>query len=63
MKILIGAVISLHPYSPGMAWNWMHLAIGLQRLGHDVYYLEEVDPRWCVDVHGQVCPFDKTLQR
>src|SRR5262245_35763498 len=55
MKILIGSVISITPFSPGMAWNWMHHAVGFQKLGHEVYYLEEVEPRWCVDSQGQPC--------
>jgi len=44
MKIIIGSVISMPPYSPGIAWTWMQHAVGFQRLGHDVYYLEEVEP-------------------
>jgi hypothetical protein len=63
MKIIIGSVISIVPYSPGMAWNWMHHAVGLQRLGHDVYYLEEVDPRWCVDSSGKPCRFEDSVNR
>src|SRR5262249_57212484 len=58
MKILIGSVISITPFSPGMAWNWMHHAVGFQKLGHEVYYLEEVEPRWSVDSRGQPCRFE-----
>src|SRR5262249_5757888 len=63
MRILFGSVISIVPFSPGMAWNWMHHAVGLQRLGHDVYYLEEVEPRWCVDSRGRPCGLDESLNR
>ena len=63
LRIVLGAVISLTPYSPGMAWNWMHLALGLQRLGHDVYYLEELSPEWCVDEHGSPCALDASVNR
>jgi hypothetical protein len=55
MKIIIGAVISLSPYSPGIAWDWLQYAVGLQKLGHDVYYIEEVKPEWCVDANGARC--------
>ena len=58
MRIVIGSVISIPPYSPGMAWNWMQHAVGLRRLGHDVYYLEEVEPEWCLDSNGQPCRFE-----
>src|SRR6266545_7025206 len=63
MKILIGSVISITPFSPGMAWNWMHHAVGFQKLCHEVYYLEEVEPRWCVDSRGQPCRFEDSVNR
>ena len=63
MKIIIGSVISIPPYSPGTAWNWMHHAIGFRRLGHDVYYLEEVEPPWCLDSYGKPCRFEDSVNR
>ncbi|HVK17238.1 MAG TPA: hypothetical protein VM533_09840, partial [Fimbriiglobus sp.] len=63
MKILIGAVISLHPFSPGNAWNRLHYALGFRDLGHDVYYLEEVEPRACIDRHGRPCRFEESVNR
>jgi hypothetical protein len=63
MRILIGSVISIPPYSPGMAWNWMHHAVGLRELGHDVHYVEEVEPRWCLDSHGNPSPFEHSANR
>lgn len=61
LRIIIGAVISLTPYSAGMAWNWMQLAVGLRKLGHDVYYLEEVEPDWCVDAQGRPCDLEHSV--
>jgi hypothetical protein len=63
MRILLGAVISLHPFSPGNAWNRLHYALGLRELGHDVIYLEEVEPRACVDRHGRPCAFEHSANR
>jgi hypothetical protein len=63
MRIIIGAVISLTPYSPGMAWHWMQLAVGMQRLGHDVHYIEEVRPEWCVDARGGCCPLGNSVNQ
>lgn len=63
MKIIVGAVISLSPFSAGMAWNWMHLAVGLRKLGHDVLYLEEVGPEWCVDTNGHPCRLEQSVNR
>jgi hypothetical protein len=56
-------VTSIPPFSAGMAWNWMNLAVGLRRLGHDVWYLEEVEPSWCVDRHGRSCGFERSVNR
>ena len=56
LKVVLGAVISLAPFSAGIAWIWMQLAVGLRRLGHEVVYLEEIDPSWCVDRAGGACP-------
>src|SRR6266540_527942 len=63
MKIIIGAVISLSPYSPGTAWDRLQYAAGFQKLGHDVYYIEEVKPEWCVDSQGERCDFEHSVNR
>jgi hypothetical protein len=63
MRIIVGAVISLHPYSAGMAWNWIHYALGLRKLGHETYYVEEIAPAWCVDADGRRCDFDRSISR
>jgi hypothetical protein len=61
--VVLGATISIPPFSAGMAWNWMNLAVGLRRLGHDVTYVEEVEPEWCVDRHGRPCGFERSANR
>ena len=63
MKIIIGAVLSIPPYSPGMAWNWLQHVIGFQKLGHKVYFFEEVKPGWCIDKHGRRCEFMDSANR
>ena len=61
MRIVIGSVISLPPYSPGMVWNWMQHAVGLRRLGHDVVFVEEVPRALCVDADGTPCPLEASV--
>jgi hypothetical protein len=56
-------VISLPPFSPGIAWDWLHHAIGLRDLGHDVLYVEEVDSAWCMDAAGRTCAFEDSVNR
>ena len=63
MRIIVAGVISLTPYAPGFAWNFLQLADGLRRLGHDVYYVEDVEPSWCVDATGRPCPLDASVNR
>lgn len=63
MKIVFGAVISTRPFSPGMAWNWIHHAVGFQRLGHEVYYVEDLRPDWCVDAAGRACGYPESVNR
>jgi hypothetical protein len=63
MRIIVAGVVSLSPFSPGFVWDWAHIAVGLGRWGHDVYYVEEVEPKWCVDAHGQKCRFEDSINR
>lgn len=63
LRIVLGEVMSLVPFSAGMAWSWMQWAVGLRRLGHDVIYLEQVDPAWCVDGSGRACPPAASVNR
>jgi len=63
MKIIVGAVISRYPYVPGIAWTWIHRILGLQKLGHEVFVIEEIAPRWCVDAYGRTCDFEHSINR
>jgi hypothetical protein len=63
MKIMVGAVLSVPPFSAGMAWNWMHTVLGLRKLGHRVCYVEEVKPSWCVDAQGRRCGYEQSVNR
>jgi hypothetical protein len=38
-KIVVLGTVASNPYA-GMAWMHMQIAVGLRRLGHDVYYIE-----------------------
>src|SRR5579871_3222820 len=46
-QIVVVGTMGTHPYA-GMAWMHMQIAAGLQRLGHDVYYME-VTSTWPYD--------------
>ena len=63
MKIILGAVISLPPVSAGCAWNRLQYVLGLRQLGHEVVFLEEVRPEWCVDATGHRCVYASSDNR
>jgi len=63
MKIIIGGMISIPPFAPGIAWDWMQIAVGLRRLGHDIYYVEQVHPKWCSNAQGNPCDYADSLNR
>src|SRR5438552_4016521 len=63
MKIIVGGVVSLSPFMPGIVWTFLQMAVGLRKLGHDVYYVEEVDPKWCVDELGRLTDLEHSLNR
>jgi hypothetical protein len=63
VKVAVAGVISLPPFSPGTAWDRLHYVLGLQALGHDVRFIEEVQPDWCVDGSGRRCDFERSINR
>src|SRR5688500_11863789 len=63
MKIVLGAVISLPPVSAGCVWNRLQYVLGLRRLGHDVCFVEEVRPQWCVGADGLPSAYDDSSNR
>jgi hypothetical protein len=63
VKIVVGGVFSLPPFSPGTAWDRLHYVLGLRMLGHTVLFVEEVSPDVCVDSRGRRCDFDESVNR
>jgi glycosyl transferase family 1 len=63
MRIILGASLSTVPYSPGRAWHRLHYLLGLQKLGHEIYFVEEVDPDSCIDRRGEKAALDQSVNR
>ncbi len=61
MKIFIAGLLSQYNYSPGSAWYRMQFASGLKRLGHDVFWIEEIGASWCRGTYGQKSPYRQSL--
>lgn len=41
LRIIVTGLIAQHPKIGGITWHYLQYLLGLQRLGHDVYYLED----------------------
>jgi hypothetical protein len=63
LKIIVGGVISLQPFSAGNAWDRLHYVLGLRKLGHEVLFLEEIGPDWCVDGTGRKVRLEESVNR
>ena len=55
-RLIVLGTLASNPYA-GMAWMHMQIAVGLQRLGHDVYYFETTS-RWPYDPVREACVDD-----
>lgn len=63
MKIILGASLSHLPYAPGRVWHRLHYLLGLQKLGHEVYFVEELDPDSCLDSRGEKVALEQSVNR
>lgn len=41
LRIIVTGLIAQHRFLGGVAWDYLNFVLGLARLGHDVYYLED----------------------
>ena len=41
LRIVVTGLIAQHPTLGGLTWHYLNYVLGLARLGHDVYYLED----------------------
>src|SRR5437016_3028637 len=44
----------------GEPWVRLSWVLGLQRLGFDAYFVEQIEPDQCVDADGRVVPLDES---
>jgi hypothetical protein len=51
VRIIVTGLIAQHPHIAGLTWHYLHYVLGLERLGHQVYYLED-SGQWPYTVDG-----------
>jgi hypothetical protein len=63
LRIVVGGMLSMPPFSPGTAWDRMAYVAGLRELGHQVVFVEEVRRDWCRDSAGRRCDYAASANR
>lgn len=63
MRVIVAGALSLEPFAAGIAWDWIQIAIGLKRLGHEVLFLEQLRPDWAVDRAGRPTTYRESVNR
>ncbi len=64
MKTLVVAgALANRPYNAGGAWVRLSWLLGLKKLGFEVYFIEQIDPRACVDSAGAAAGFKECVNR
>lgn len=61
--IVVSGAIANKLYQGGEAWVRLSYVQGLQRLGHEVHFLEQIARSACVDKDGQAAEFEASLNR
>jgi hypothetical protein len=63
IPLVVGGALANKPRNGGEAWVRLSWAVGLRRLGFDVYFLEQIAPGTCVDEGGAVTDFECSVNR
>jgi hypothetical protein len=59
--VLVGAGLARRPLNGGGPWARLQWLFGLRRLGFDVYLVDQLPRRSCIDATGAVAPFEGSL--
>jgi hypothetical protein len=63
VRVVVGASLSVPPFSAGTALDRVQYVLGLRALGHEAFLLEEVEEEWCRDRRGRRCPYAQSVNR
>lgn len=59
-KVIVSGAIANKLGNGGATWTRLSWALGLRRLGFEVYFVEQIDRGSCVDAAGRPAPFTKS---
>jgi hypothetical protein len=60
-SIIVSSAIANKPLNGGNAWAVLNWVLGLQKLGFDVYFIEQIASKACVDALGNPAPLEASL--
>lgn len=60
-RIIVGGPIANKPGNGGIAWNVLSYVRGLERLGHEVTFVEAIAPEACVNAQGAPACFEDSI--
>jgi hypothetical protein len=60
-RIVVAGALANKPRNGGAAWTRLSWALGFRRLGHEVYFIEQIAPSTCVDQRGTPCAIDDSV--
>jgi hypothetical protein len=58
---LVAGAIANKLHNGGATWTRLSWALGLQRLGFDVFFVEQINPEHCLDATGAEAAFEDSL--
>ncbi|HJZ73898.1 MAG TPA: hypothetical protein VKE51_19300 [Vicinamibacterales bacterium] len=59
--IVVSGALANKPMNGGAAWTRLSWALGFRKLGHDVYFIEQIATGTCVDASGRPCDLERSL--
>lgn len=59
--VVVSSVIANKPFNGGNAWAVLGWALGLERLGFRVYFVEQIGRESCVDATGAATTFERSV--
>jgi hypothetical protein len=60
-KVIVSGALANKPQNGGGIWERMSWVVGLQRLGFEVYFVEQISPLCCVNSNGNRVPLEDSV--
>jgi hypothetical protein len=59
--IVVSGALANKPANGGAAWTRLSWTLGLKRLGHQVFFVEQISPAVCIDGDGSPTDFERSI--